>query len=108
MFLLLQALLQPLRQLHLTAWTFLIQLLFLFQLQLPSQLRDPDGLCHRTNPYIPTPPFLPFLQWLLSRYLSSLQPLLFEHVLKMELNNIHSNLLHLALVEWPAPWPHWI
>ncbi len=51
---------------------------------------------------IPTLPFPPFLQQLCPRYPSSLQPLLFKHVLKMELNNIHSNLLHLALVEWPA------
>ncbi len=95
-------------QLHLTAQTFLVQLLFLFQLWLPSQLQDPDGLRRHMSLFIPTLLFLPFLQWLPPRYQSSSWPLLFELVLKMELNNIHSNLLHLALVVWLAPWPHQI
>ncbi len=92
-------------QLHLTVRTFLVQSLTLFQPRLPSQLRDPNGLSHHTNPSIPTLPSLLFLHQLPPRYLSSPQPLLFEHVLRMELNNTPSNLLHLASVEWPVPRP---
>ncbi len=99
----LQALPWPPMQLHPTVWTFLVQLLSLFQLWLPSQLWDPDGLCRHQS--IPTQPSLPLLQRLPPRYPSSLWPLLFEPVLKMEPNNTHSNLLHLALVVWPVPQP---
>ncbi len=79
-----------------------LDLIFPNPLGFQANSKIPTDPCHHMSLSIPTLLFLPFLQQLPPRYHSSPWPLLFEPVLKMEPNNIHSNLLHLALAEWPA------